>query len=296
MEVFQDMINKPDDSILKAFTGLEGGVVASGSTCGVVSGGAMGLAISHYDEIINNGLPAQIGVLSLIEDYVNWFDNKYHTTYCRERTGTNFYSGMGQLRYFLPGDKVAKCMWHIRGSLRHLNSTFQNELPKNISFSDKGDKPFHCAKQVLTGIKEQTGITNERLENLSFVFDGGVGLQGGVCGALAGAIMGINILVGMDIRSNSYFQNVKAFTIGHYNLLRDKQIGSPEPFNVGKQVVEKFKKEAGELECKSITGKRFSAWDEFQEFVQSSDKCAHLIKMATNEASKQIETYKQTII
>ena len=50
------MIDEQDDDILKAFTGLEGGVVASGSTCGVVSGGAMGLAISHYDEIKNLGL------------------------------------------------------------------------------------------------------------------------------------------------------------------------------------------------------------------------------------------------
>ena len=289
------MIDKPDNSILKAFTGLEGGVVASGSTCGVVSGGAMGLAISHYEEIINNGLPAQVGVLSLIGDYMKWFDKKYNTTFCRERTGVNFYSGMGQLRYFTPGDKVAKCMWHIRGALRHLYSTFQYEIPKNISISKTSDKPFHCAKQVLEGIKEQTGITNERLENLSFIFDGGVGLQGGVCGALAGAIMGINLLVGMNIRDNSYFQNVKAFTIGHYNLLRDEQIESPEPFNVGKQIVDKFKKEAGNLECKAITGKRFSAWDEFQEFAQSSDKCAQLIELATNEASKQIETYKQPV-
>jgi signal transduction protein with GAF and PtsI domain len=59
---------------------------------------------------------------------------------------------------------------------------------------------------VLKGIKEQTGITNERLENLSFVFDGGVGLQGGVCGALAGAIMGINILVGMNFKNLSNLQ------------------------------------------------------------------------------------------
>lgn len=289
------MIDKPDNSILKAFTGLEGGVVASGSTCGVVSGGAMGLALSHYDEIISNGLPAQIGAISLIEDYVKWFDKKYKTTFCRERTGVNFYSGIGQLRYLAPGDKVAKCMWHIRGALRHLYSTYQNEIPKNVSVSESGGKPFHCAKQVLKGIKEQTGIANKKLEELSFVFDGGIGLQGGVCGALAGAIMGINILVGMNVRDNSYFKNIKAFTIGHFNLLRDKQIESPEPFNVGKQIVGKFKKEAGDLECEAITGKSFTVWNEFQEFAQSSEKCAKLIKLATNEASNQIETYKQTV-
>jgi len=289
------MIDKPDDPILKAFTGLEGGVVASGSTCGVVSGGAMGLALSHYDEIKNNGLPAKVGVLSLIGDYVKWFDKKYNTTFCRERTGVNFYSGMGQLRYLAPGDKVAKCMWHIRGALRHLFSIYQDDIPKHVSVSEHNGNPIHCAKQVLKGIKEQTGVANEKLEELSFVFDGGVGLQGGVCGALAGAIMGINNLVGMNVRENSYFQNVKAFTIGHYNLLRDKQIESPEPFNVGKQVVGKFRKEAENLECKTITGKSFSTFDEFQKYIQSSKTCAQLIELATNEASKQIGTYKPMI-
>jgi hypothetical protein len=290
------MMDKPDDPILKSFTGLEGGVVASGSTCGVVSGGAMGLALSHYDEIKSNGLPAKVGVLSLIEDYVKWFDKEYKTTFCRDRTGVNFYSGMGQLRYLAPGDKVAKCMWHIRGALRHLYSGYQNDLQKNVSVSDSNDNPIHCAEQVLNGIKERTGIANGKLEELSFVFDGGVGLQGGVCGALAGAIMGINNLVGMNVRENSYFQNVKAFTIGHYNLLRDKQIESPEPFNVGKQVVGKFLKEASNLECKAITGKRFSTWDEFQNYIQSSKKCVQLIELATDEASKQIDTYKPMIL
>ena len=58
--------------MLKSFTGLEGGVVATGSTCGVVSGGAMGLALSHYDEIIEKGMPAQAGLLALIGEYVKW--------------------------------------------------------------------------------------------------------------------------------------------------------------------------------------------------------------------------------
>ena len=114
------MIDKPNDQILKAYTGLEGGVVASGSTCGVVSGGAMGLASSHYDELMINGLPAQVGMLSLIGDYVKWFEDNYGSTFCRDRSGVDFYKAMGQIRYLIPGDKTMKCMWHIRGAMRHL--------------------------------------------------------------------------------------------------------------------------------------------------------------------------------
>ena len=49
LEVFQDMIGRRENRMLKAFTGLKGGIVASGSTCGIVTGGALGIALM-YDE------------------------------------------------------------------------------------------------------------------------------------------------------------------------------------------------------------------------------------------------------
>jgi len=80
------MIGKPEDKLLKSFTGLEGGVVTSGSTCGVVSGGAMGLALSHHDEIMEKGIPAQAGLLALVGEYVKWFEDNFGTSFCRERS------------------------------------------------------------------------------------------------------------------------------------------------------------------------------------------------------------------
>ena len=287
------MIDKPNNQLLKAYTGLEGGVVASGSTCGVVSGGAMGLAISHYDELMINGLPAQVGMLSLIGDYVKWFEDRYGSSYCRDRSGLDFYKAMGQIRLLIPGDKITKCMWHIRGAIRHLYSYHKKELPYvNMNSSENEDEPIHCAEKVLVGIREQTGIGNDNLEQLSFIFDGGVGLQGGVCGALAGAILGINLLFGLNIRDTSYYQNVKAFTVGHINLLKNEPVLSPEPFNVGKQIVQQFKKEAGGMECNVITEREFSEWSEYQRYVKSSKKCEGLIALAAKEASKAIEMYK----
>ncbi len=93
--------------MLKSFTGLEGGVVATGSTCGVVSGGAMGLALSHYDEIMEKGIPTQAGLLALVGEYAKWFGENYGSSLCRERSGVDFYTTMGQLRYFMPGDNGA---------------------------------------------------------------------------------------------------------------------------------------------------------------------------------------------
>jgi len=290
------MFDMPNNQILKAYTGLDGGVVASGSTCGVVSGGAMGLAISHYDELMINGLPAQVAILSLIGGYAKWFEDSYGSTLCRDRSGVDFYKATGQIRYLIPGDKATKCMWHIKGAIRHLYSYHKKELPAvNMNSSENEDAPIHCAKKVLEGIREQTGIGNDNLEQLSFIFDGGIGLQGGVCGALAGAIMGINLLLGLNIRDTSYYQSVKAFAVGHINLLRNKPGLNPEPFNVGKQIVKQFKKEAGGMECKVITEKELSEWSEYQSYVESSKKCEGLIAFAANEASKAIKMYKPLV-
>jgi hypothetical protein len=52
------MIGRREDRLLQASAGLEGGIVASGSTCGVVSGGALGLALMHdnrWSEFLGQG-------------------------------------------------------------------------------------------------------------------------------------------------------------------------------------------------------------------------------------------------
>ena len=290
LEVFQDMIGRREDRVLKAFTGLEGGIVASGSTCGVVTGGALGLALMHDNVLQERGIAAEAGVLSLVGEYFRWFEESFGSSFCRERSGVDFYTTFGQLRYFLPGDGVGKCLWHIRGALRHLYTYQAKDLPgMDVETKEIQGEPIHCAQAVLRGIRDRTGIGDPLLERLSFIFDGGVGFQGGVCGALAGAVMGTNLLLGMNIRDISYFQTLRAFAVGHINLLLDKPIGKPEPFGVGKSIVQRFREEAGATECRTITEKAFSDWNDFQGHISSSDKCAGLIKLATTEASKAIK-------
>ena len=286
------MIGCPEDKLLKSVTGLEGGVVASGSTCGVVSGGALGLALSHHDEIVEKGIPAQAGLLALVGEYVKWFEENFGTSICKERTGVDFYKTTGQLRYFIPGDKVSKCLWHIRGAIRHLHSFRQKELPMMaVQIDKKHEEPIHCAQRVLKGIKEHTGIGDNLLEQLSFVFDGGIGLHGGACGALAGAIMGLNLVTGMNVRDMKYSEILKAFVIGHKNLLTDKPVKTPETFIVGKEILNNFKEKAGAIECLMITGQKFSDWYNFQDFISSSEKCSELIAFAIDHVPAVVDRY-----
>lgn len=290
-EVLQDMTGRREDRVLKAVTGLEGGVVASGSTCGVVTGGSLGLALMYDDELKKNGIAAEAGVMSLIGDYIEWFENTYGSSLCRERSGINFYTTGGQLRYLLPGDKVGKCLWHIGGAMKHVCAYQKKDLPElSLDKEQIQSEPIHCAQAVLKGISDRTGIGDPLLERLSFIFDGGLGFKGGVCGALVGSITGINLLLGMDIRDSNYFKTIKAFIVGHANLLKKQPTGAPEPFSVGRNIVRKFKEKAGALECQMITGKNFSGWTDFQKHMSSSDKCAGLIELATSEASNAIKS------
>lgn len=279
--------------MLKAFTGLEGGIVASGSTCGVVSGGALGLALMHDNLLKERGIAAEAGVLSLIGEYVRWFEESFGSSFCRERSGVDFYTTMGQLRYFLPGDRVARCFWHIRGAMRHLYDAYQekNLLAMDVDLRKIQGEPMHCAQAVLRGIRSRTGIGDPLLERLSFIFDGGVGLSGGACGAVAGAVMGINLLLGINIRDTSFLQAFKSFIVGHINLLLNEPIDEEtDPFSVGKNFLERFREKAGVIECRNITEKKFSNWTEFQKHISSSDKCAGLIELATTEASNAIQS------
>jgi len=283
------MVSKQDDLFLRAATGLEGGIVASGSTCGVVTGGALGLALMHDDELRERGAPAEAALLSLVGEYMRWFEGRYKTVLCRDRTGVDFYTAGGQLRYFVP-DRVGRCLKHIGGAVRHLNEVVKSGFPADGSTRTE-KRVFHCARDVLRGIREQTGTGYDLLERASVVFDGGLGLQGGGCGALAGAIMGINLKLGMDIRRMGYFQTAKAFLIGHLNLLKREPVDDPEPFAVGKGIVKSFRERAGTLECRAITGKTFSGWDDFQNYMGDSSTCQELIQFMTDEASKAIQRF-----
>jgi hypothetical protein len=289
LEVLQDMTGRQEDTLLRACTGLEGGVLGSGSTCGVVTGGAMGLALLYDLEMQDKGMVGEAAVLSLVGEYADWFERRFGSCLCRKRIGVNFHTFIGQVRHFIPGDKVGKCLWHMRGAVRHLHAYLREDLPAMDMESDEAPgKPVHCAQTVLGRIREGTGVGDSLLERLSIVFDGGVGLRGGVCGALTGSIMGVNLLAGRDIRHTGYRQTLKAFGLAHINILREKPIGF-ESFGMGKPIVEAFIDKAGATECAAITGKKFSDWAGFQEHMSSSDKCRGLIEFAAAQACQAMK-------
>lgn len=291
MQACQDMIDRKEDAVLKSIAGLVGGVVCQGSTCGVVSGGASCIALMHDEALQHNGRVSEAAVVSLASDYVKWFGNTYGTTYCSERTGVDFRTLGGQLSYMIPGHRMVRCMAHINGAMKYLYQVQQANLPSVESLNEIPAEPVHCAQAVLEGVRANTGIGDPVLERISIALDGGIGLQGGACGALAGAILAINLLLGVNLREVSLPRAYYHFFKGLTYLRSDKSENTPDPYNVGKIIVNSFRDVAGSIDCHEITDREFLNWEDFQSYITSSSECRKLIDLSINEATSAILSY-----
>lgn len=263
--------------------------MANGSTCGIATGGALGIALTTEQYLQQNDPRAEAFVIQAAGTYMDWFRETHGTTQCRERNQVDFQKTMGQLRYFLSIRKIVRCLQMEGRSLQYLTMEHQNPLPIHIDSSEKqpSGTPIHCAAEVLKQVREKTGIGNKRLERLSIVLDGGVGLRGRLCGAVAGAVLSINLVYGFDLRKMSYVSNIGKFITGHINLIR-KNPKRPDTFSIGKQMVNRFREHAGSIECRIITGKQFESMEDFGRHMENSGTCRSLIRTASDLAAEAI--------
>lgn len=277
-----------------AATGLEGGCVANGSTCGIASGGALGIAFMNDEHLKNNLNGAEAAVLATVGKYLDWYHETYSTTQCRERNQVDFHTVYGQLKYFLSAHKIIRCMLMAGGAMNYLTLNQHVRLSDSeLKGYDDFSPPFHCARRVLQQVREQTGVGNERLERLAVVFDGGIGLRGRLCGAVAGSILALNLLHGFNLRQMGFMTNVRKFVAGHINLMRKKPVKSIDTFSIGKDMVNAFKKAAGSIECREITGKRFKDLKAFSQHLETSETCRKLVHVASTVAVNAIENSRQ---
>lgn len=286
------MAGRREGLALRAATGLEGGLVACGSTCGVVTGGALGIALMRMNGLEDMREETRSAVMKEAREYVDWFHDSFRTTLCRERTSVDFYRMKGQLRYFLP-DAVGKCLWHTGKAASRLNFMSRKQtVDSDESAAGQDSESVHCAAEVLQGVRESCGAGDAFLEKIAFVLDGGVALSGGVCGAMAGAVMAANLVFGWDIREMSYPRTIREFVRGHLNLLKRLPSESPETFTIGREIMRRLRVREPVLECSCITGRTFSGWDDFQTHVRSSSRCRSLIDEAIDAAVQAIRLHR----
>ncbi|MEW6555300.1 MAG: C-GCAxxG-C-C family protein [Actinomycetota bacterium] len=263
---------------LTASCPLEGGGASEGSTCGVVSGGCLGITLAHLADVLSGEAGKGEALYERLREYTGWFEREFRSTLCRERCGVDVKEIAGFANYLITGKVVTRCINHIGQAVNRLIELMNRplegggettELDRRLAGSGG-----YCGAEVLRGVRADTGYGSLFLEQLSLGFDGGIGLSGGLCGALAGALLPMGLIWGIDPKKEGLVGTLVPFLRGHYNLYFDRQ--EPELWAVANPFMREFKARYGSLECRDIVGRSFTSGGELAEHMAGSATCAEI--------------------
>jgi C_GCAxxG_C_C family probable redox protein len=91
---------------------------------------------------------------------------------------------------------------------------------------------YGCAESVLMAVSESKGIQSDLIPRIATGFCGGIAYSGGVCGAVTGAIMALNLIYGRDLADQSKNKNYEAVQL----------------------FLDAFRDRFGEIHCPALTG------------------------------------------
>ncbi len=266
-----------NDALIMALTGLAGGMLNNGSTCGVVIGGAVSSAMIRDQELAGQWTPAEkIRLLAEIRDDVRWFEARFKTSLCRERDDLN-YQRITVLGLLHP-QKAKGCVARTGASMDRFVAryTAPPEKTRPAPPAPPACLAEDCAPQVLREIRTRTGVGDETLERIATAFDGGLGLSGGGCGALAGALMALGLKFALDPKKTDPKKLANIY----------KAMDS-EFFRQAVRLVKAFVAEFGAFECRRLTGKHFQNWDEFCAF-RNTAACDRLNRFLVDRTAEII--------
>lgn len=257
---FQNAHDLDYDKLLKAVTGLAGGVYNRGSTCGVIFGASLNLAMLKNNELESWSPGDELSLLEQVAEYIKWFEDEFGGTLCRDRTNLDFQTIRGKIGLLIP-KKAKGCVKQSALSLKYLLNVSNNK--KVIPCSSYK----HCATDVLREVRVKTGIGDKTIEQLTTVLDGGIGMSGGGCGALAGGIIALGLQFGNEHTKKDAFKM--------RNILRTL----PRKFSkITNELIDQFEDNFGGIECERVIGYII---DGFDEFLVQRDKCQLLVNWMT---------------
>lgn len=284
LQTCQQMLGVVGDPLLAATSGLAAGVAGMGSSCGLVSGGALGIALAYDQHMLQAGTDSERAIVELVRDYVEWCEVSYGSTRCDGLSHVDFGVPSGLIAYVLPGHRMLPCMKHIYGSARFLHGEICHHRPLATPESSRSDGNAHCARPVLQQIRSSTAVGDPVLERASIVFDGGIGLKGGACGALIAGILAVNLAMGRSLRSMSMPSAYAAMLAALMQIWSTRTKKTNRALAAGNRLANDFEARYGSIECQEIMGTAFTDWTAFQTHLCSSDRCRSIMDFVAVEA------------
>ena len=258
--------------MLKAATGLGGGIGHEGDTCGALTGGVLsfGLCNRHddFDRLCRDCI-----------EYYRRFNRRFGSTKCRDITGVRFKQGYDIRRFFLKG---IRCLRVVYTSIESVFDIIQ--LPRRKPASRDayrisppfGSEEFHCAGAVLSRIAPRLTPDLGSVLKPTQGFSGGIAFQGDICGALMGGVFALGTVYGTELQRT---QPVKLFRAALAAMKEGSRVFQNEhlhpSFKTSLRVGElygKFVSRFGSADCADILGKTYESksGDFCEEIAQST--------------------------
>jgi C_GCAxxG_C_C family probable redox protein len=186
-----------DRQILKAATGLGGGIGHEGDTCGALTGGILSLGLFYQDDDCHR-------LYRDCDEYYRRFKVRSGSSKCMDIIGIKLNQGYDIRHFFLKGIRCLKVVFNSIESVFDIIQMPGGGLPSEDRYQigppfDTGR--FHCAGAVLSRIEPQLNLNLTSILKISRGFSGGIAFQGDICGALMGGVVALGIIYGTELQS-----------------------------------------------------------------------------------------------
>jgi len=133
---------------------------------------------------------------------------------------------------------------------------------------------YFCAESVLLAIAENQGIQSDLIPRIATGFCSGVSRTGGMCGAVSGAIMGINLAAGRNAPDESIVLS----------------------YFLTQELINRFEKQYGSVNCRQLMGCDLATGAGQQYFVQNNlmNSCLKYAEDATRIAVSLISEMNES--
>lgn len=196
----QDLLGLRDSKRIKAISGLAGGIGHRGAACGIVTGGALALALASAQSEEDQAAITARGSM-LVNRYVTLFVRQSGSTLCRDIARCDFADDWQVRKYMLVSSR--RCV-RLASKAAEIMVDLIDEIerPPEEAFFDLNrgfcEADFHCAYSVVYRAAEILERKHQLGPNILIPLNGGIGYSGSTCAALLGGCIAIGLSRGGD--------------------------------------------------------------------------------------------------